>query len=28
MTKADLQDVVDGFEKVYSQRQALCNWHE
>jgi perosamine synthetase len=28
MTKADLQDVVDGFEKVYSQRQALSNWHE
>jgi perosamine synthetase len=28
MTKADLQDVVDGFEKVYSQRQELRNWHE
>jgi dTDP-4-amino-4,6-dideoxygalactose transaminase len=28
MTKADLQDVVDGFEKVYNQRQALRDWHE
>ncbi|MBV8278817.1 MAG: DegT/DnrJ/EryC1/StrS family aminotransferase, partial [Verrucomicrobia bacterium] len=28
MTKADLQDVVNGFEKVYSQRQALRDWHE
>ena len=28
MTKADLQDVVDGFEKVYSQRHELRDWHE
>lgn len=28
MSKSDLQDVVDGFEKVYHQRHALRNWHE
>jgi perosamine synthetase len=27
MTEADLQDVLDGFEKVYRLRKELRNWH-
>jgi perosamine synthetase len=27
MTKTDLQDVVDGFEKVYTHRKELRTWH-
>jgi perosamine synthetase len=27
MSKTDLQDVVDGFEKVYRLRKELRNWH-
>lgn len=27
MTQADLQDVVDGFEKVYTNREQLRDWH-
>jgi len=27
MTKTDLQDVMDGFEKVYRFREELRNWH-
>jgi perosamine synthetase len=28
MTQSDLQDVVDGFEKVYTHRHELREWHE
>lgn len=28
MTQTDLQDVVDGFEKVYRLREELRNWHD
>jgi perosamine synthetase len=28
MTQSDLQDVVDGFEKVYRLRKELRNWHD
>jgi perosamine synthetase len=27
MTQSDLQDVVDGFEKVYAHRGELRDWH-
>jgi perosamine synthetase len=27
MTQSDLQDVVDGFEKVYRLREQLRDWH-
>jgi perosamine synthetase len=28
MTQTDLQDVVNGFEKVYRFREELRNWHD
>ncbi|MFY9987835.1 MAG: DegT/DnrJ/EryC1/StrS family aminotransferase [Chthoniobacterales bacterium] len=28
MSQSDLQDVVDGFEKVYTHREELRDWHE
>ena len=28
MSQSDLQDVVDGFEKVYAHREELRDWHE
>jgi perosamine synthetase len=28
MSQTDLQDVVDGFEKVYANREELRDWHE
>jgi hypothetical protein len=27
MSQSDLQDVVDGFEKVYRLREQLRDWH-